>query len=330
MGLKIPPRFGGTKRLNPPNCANTVSTNRVVVFDTNVCRALTGTGLATLIEAERRRGVAQYADPWVIMELLTHLADREDPDYRPCRTALKGLWNRCTRPEESGRPCGILNDSESQIVRIVTGRRLPSHEQTTTALTQACEVIALAPDGDPLAEIDETVRFIARHVAEKEGEFAAHLRESRAHALAVVGKYDEAQQKQVVAVSRREVESSALLRDVLARHLVRGAFRDVGLPVPDPVDPEMVRGMRRIAAVAIEFYTHIIGKAVFDGINPDAPRTRNLMWDHRISYIIGQELDYGPIWLVTDDPAFARAATPVGLADRVLRLKDYQAWLALS
>src|SRR5207237_746896 len=38
-----------------------------VIFDTNVCRELTGARLSTVVELERRRGIAQYADLWVMV-----------------------------------------------------------------------------------------------------------------------------------------------------------------------------------------------------------------------------------------------------------------------
>ncbi len=69
-------------------------------------------------------------------------------------------------------------------------------------------------------------------------------------------------------------------------------------------------------------------KVIYDGANLDHPRTRNLMWDERISYNVGQEVDGGPIWFVTDDRAFRSAAAAVGLGDRVLTLGTYEQWLA--
>jgi hypothetical protein len=299
-----------------------------VVFDTNVCRGLTGANLSTVVEQERRRGVAQYADQWVMVELLAHLADEADPDYGRCRRAVQGIVSRCALPRGVERPCGILSDSESLLARIITGVTLPEHATTSKALMESCLEVALTPDGEPLTSIAPTLKGLASHMTKMEAEFAAGLQKNRREVMARLEQEEEGKRREIVATSRREIGESDVMRDVFALHVTRAAYRLAGLPVPDPLDPRVVREVRRIAAVGIEFYAQIVRKVMYDGLNVDAPKNRNLMWDHRISYNIGNEVDRGPIWLVTDDPAFVEAATPVGFADRVKTVAAYQSWLS--
>jgi len=49
------------------------------------------------------------------------------------------------------------------------------------------------------------------------------------------------------------------------------------------------------------------------------------MWDQRISYCIGQKLDGGSIWFISNDRAFRRPLGPLGNGHRVRSLPDYDA-----
>ena len=55
----------------------------------------------------------------------------------------------------------------------------------------------------------------------------------------------------------------------------------------------------------------------------------NLRWDQRIAVNIGWEIRGRPLWLVTDDGDFARAAEAAGHSDCVHTLADYEQWLGV-
>ncbi len=82
------------------------------------------------------------------------------------------------------------------------------------------------------------------------------------------------------------------------------------------------------AAATIEFEALVWEKLAFDGANPASSRIRNLRWDQRIAFNIGQNIGGRPLWLVTDDRDFARAAKAAGHEDRVRKLVAYERWLA--
>ena len=68
-------------------------------------------------------------------------------------------------------------------------------------------------------------------------------------------------------------------------------------------------------------------KVAFQGAKPESPHIINLRWDQRIAYNIGWQARGRPLWLVTDDNDFARAAAAAGLGDRVHTLEAYERWL---
>ena len=68
----------------------------------------------------------------------------------------------------------------------------------------------------------------------------------------------------------------------------------------------------------IEFEALPWEKVAFYGADASNSRIRNLRWDQRIAFNIGWSIRGYPLWLVTDDRDFARAAAAVGHGDRVL------------
>lgn len=303
-----------------------------VVFDTNIYRSFSGmhsdARFNALLEQEQRREVAPYADPWVIMELLAHVADPHDRDFALCRRAARRVYVRCAeRPQ--GRPGGIINDSESQIARLITGKPLPGHENTTAWLGNLCHAVAVAPADQPLALLGEQLQFISDHVAKLEAWFVEHFRGQRDLAAGILAQVADGEERGTTrAAAMRELRDSKRIRIALAELIIRGAHKDVGQSVPEPLDPALVEQVWKVIPVGIEFHVEVLRKVIYDGANLDRPRTRNLMWDERISYIIGQELEGGPIWFITNDPAFGTAAAAAGYADRVKRLDAYERWLA--
>ncbi len=71
-----------------------MGTMPAVLLDANVYRSMSDARFAALLEAERRRGVARYAEPFSVQELLAHLADPQDLAFGSCRRAVVRLYQR--------------------------------------------------------------------------------------------------------------------------------------------------------------------------------------------------------------------------------------------
>jgi hypothetical protein len=127
----------------------------------------------------------------------------------------------------------------------------------------------------------------------------------------------------------RQTHASPATRRGFAETLVRQAYANVELAPPDPLPAELVERVVRGAAAALEFEALIWEKIAFDGAKPEAPHIRNLRWDQRIAFNIGWPMRGRPLWLVTDDRAFATVAKAVGHGDRVHTLAAYERWLGV-
>src|SRR5207244_6257076 len=100
-----------------------------VLLDANAYRKMGQAQFDALFEAERRRGVARYCDPFVVAEFLAHLADPTDPDFPFCRGAVGRVYRRCN--VSTGGECGILRDSESRMAEFINGKGLERHDAYT-------------------------------------------------------------------------------------------------------------------------------------------------------------------------------------------------------
>src|SRR5207244_1318803 len=86
-----------------------IETTPGVLLDANVYRSMPEAQFTALVEAERRREIARYAEPFSLQELLAHLADPQDPEFKWCRQAVVRVYRRVS----GDGPCGIIRDSES-------------------------------------------------------------------------------------------------------------------------------------------------------------------------------------------------------------------------
>ncbi len=299
-----------------------------VLLDSHAYRGMSDARFDALIDAERRRGVARYCEPFVISEFLAHLADQADPAFGSCRRAVVRVYRRCN--VAAGGECGILRDSEARLCEFITGKVLEKHDAyTEQVLAPLVGDIGLTPLDRPLPPgMEPHLRLIAAHMAEVEAQFADVGRGLKTVIETAVAGEDREGRKATMKGARRTHESPDTRRN-FAETIIRQAYENAGLAPPDPLPDALVARVLKGAAAAIEFEALIWEKLAFDGANPEKTRIRNLRWDQRIAFNIGQTMRSRPLWLVTADGDFARAAKAAGHEDRVHKLAAYEQWLGL-
>ncbi len=295
--------------MTPVTAGLAVGTMPGVLLDTNVYRSMPEARFTALSEAERRRQVAQYAEPFSLQELLAHLADPRDPEFAWCRQAVVRVYRRVSG---EGRPCGIIRDTESRLAEAITGKGLEKHDAYTEQLCIMLERVARTPLDQPLSK-EETIRLpaIAEHVAAVEAGFADSLRRMQQTIDGILGE-DGPEERRQTRRNAMATHASEERRMMIAEGLLRFVCGEAGLALSEPLPVELVARVRTGAAAGIEFEAQLLRRAAFDGANVDAPRIRNLRWDQRIAYNIGWTIGPRPLWLVTDDGAFAEVARATG------------------
>ena len=173
------------------------------------------------------------------------------------------------------------------------------------------------------------LRAIAEHIAGIERGFADTGRRLQATIGTIVGDEGREERKGTMKQARR-THASPATRRTFAEIFIRQAYEGAGTAPPDPLPDALVARVLRGAAAAIEFEALIWDKLAFDGANPEAPDIRNVRWDQRIAFNIGWSMRDQPLWLVTDDGAFAKVAKAVGHEDRVRTLAGYERWLGIG
>ena len=74
-----------------------------IIFDTNLYRNLsynktipgTITYFDRIISCEKNNSIISFANPFVILELLSHLSDENDPAFNNCHSAIIALFHHC-------------------------------------------------------------------------------------------------------------------------------------------------------------------------------------------------------------------------------------------
>jgi hypothetical protein len=299
-----------------------------VLLDSNVYRGLSDTRFDTLLAAELSRGVARYCEPFVISEFLAHLANPADPDFVSCRRAVVRVYRRCN--VGAGGECGILRDSESRLAEFVTGKGLAKQDAYTEGVVAPLFAdIALTPFDQPLTRMEPHLRLIAAHMAEVEAGFADDIRRLKAHVDAVlVGETGE--ERKATMLRARKMHESPVTRRTFAEIIIQQAYSKAGTALPDPIPGAVITGVLVGCGPAIEFEALIWEKVVFQDAKPESQHIINLRWDQRIAYNIGWMMRGRPLWLVTDDRDFARAATAAGYEGRVHKLAAYERSLGIG
>ncbi len=276
-----------------------------VLLDANAYRGLGRARFDALLEFERAREVTRYAEGFALTELLAHLLDPpESMAFRSCRAALVRMFRRVA----GEGPCGIIRDSQSRLVEVVTGKGLDDHDAHTDQL----RLLLMHVGHDyALSMIEPQLRAIASHVKAMEDHWTATMRALQQRTAPDVGptQKDDAMRLRIKETSR--VQSAGFLLRVAGQ----------------PATPEAVARVRRGAAACVEFGACIYDRVVFDRIDVEADAIRNLLWDQWLAFNVGQTIGPRPLWVVTDDRAIREAAEAVGLGDRVHTLTEYERWL---
>ena len=299
-----------------------------VVFDTNAYRnlcsrvsssdRLTGNSLR---ESEQRRNISAFANPYVLMELASHLWDKSDPHYDQCRCALAGLYEHC---RESGGKLRILADSESLVAQMLYNRVPLGHEETAEKLAQLARAVALMG-----AELDPSVsamcKVLADHVMDVERVFVNDMRAAIHHLNPVStgwNPFSDNQSDRLKALALVRGNEASLR---IAGMLVVKARLLLGIPVHDAQFEEMSRAVLEQLPVSIALYRQILDRIVTTGCDVSKKKRANWIWDIQIVMGTGRALQNGlpELVLVTGDKAMADSAKEVGLDSHVVSLPEY-------
>lgn len=309
-----------------------------VMFDTNAYRSylhgLDRDAAARRIERLRRVehlfGVIAFANPWVIMELVAHLVDPEDPAFEVCRTSLRAVWQHCWTLKDGRPQLAMAADSESQMCYSLFGETPEGHARQNEILGTLARFAFEHPDNIVGTSASDVFRTTAADVARIEAQFVAHLRR---HVL---------QRFKPGAMNWTDIRNDSAARDAALRmiksaewrlwvakvHVYKAVLQLYGEPRHIEEEASRVAWVAENFRTPIEMYTEIVRRIVMSGLDVETRSRANWVWDMQIAFSVGNgnTLDGGkPILLVTSDRALIESAQAAGAAELVNSLDDYLA-----
>lgn len=310
---------------------------RIVIFDTNAYRNLTF-GLSAeqakaiarqLADAELAAGIKALVNPFVIWELVAHLADSNDPAYIYCMNAVVSLVEH-TRllSDTEGGVCRIA-DGETEICRQLFRRLPPNAEENSANLSKLASYVWKA--APTISDSNAKVNFLSFRDAleDKESKWLDHIEAVLAKLRSIDGLEvgtPEAARNQLR--KRREYLSSKDFTRDCALGKIASLASLLGVSLTPDEAVTKAEQMETIFSTSLELMQRTVA-TWFDapGINlRNAKRRRaNFIWDTALCFGIGIHHTVGKakLLLVTDDDAIHEASKQAGCEDRVTRFKDY-------
>jgi hypothetical protein len=310
--------------------------SNIVVFDTNAYRYFTEScdweaskaKTIKLREVEKAAGVMALANPFVIWELIAHLADETDPHYHFCLNALASLAEHTCQNDGGLRR---IEDSETAVCRQLFHVKPPRAEENTNSLSQlAGHVREFGPvfsDKNALTNFKVFSAKLAEYEARWLGEMQTVL-DTFSPGLAKIwigGNSDKDTRKNV-----QNFFNSQQYMDLWAIGKVTN-FADLLNIQLSPEDlKSKVELMQKVFPVPFHLMKTALrnwtGAKDFILSNPKRNRA-NFVWDTALCFTIGNHHQIGdsPITFITCDGAIKAAATEANCSARVMTLEEYLA-----
>ncbi len=309
-------------------------TKRIIIFDTNAYRYFT-TGCdweatkaktAKLREAEKAAGVMALANPFVIWELVGHLADQTDPHYTACLNALASLATH-TWDDKGG--LRRIEDGETAVCRQLFQVKPPKAGQNTNNLSLlAAHVRDFGPvitDQNALTNF----QVFAAKLAEYEARWLAEMQtvlDTFSPGLAkawIGGNSDQETRKNV-----QKFFTSQQYMDLWAVAKITSFAEVAGIKISsDDLKPK-VELMKKVFPVPFHLMKTALknwtGSKDFILSNPKRSRA-NFVWDTALCFSIGNHHQVGDasITFITNDGAIKTAATDANCSARVMTIDEY-------
>jgi hypothetical protein len=309
--------------------------NRSVVFDTNGYRTLSERIIASgawtienLKTAECEQESKAFANPYVLMELASHLGDESDPHFLGCQSALIALYKHCQEPDGQVR---LLADSESLIARMLYGRVPAGHDETAEILAQLAREMAIA-NGKPGPAFVQVCERIAERVESVEADFVADMRAVIELLNPECSGWDPFSNDMGKRKKALEVVKSEAMCLSIAGMFVLKTRSLLGVLQDDSNFDAMARFVLKTFPVSIRFYQEMLKRIVGTGCDISKKQRSNSIWDLQIAVGIGQRPQSGlpELVLVTGDAAITKAAKDACLSEYVKSVDEYLATLNSS
>lgn len=308
-----------------------------VVFDTNAYREFTydenlnsiKNKVLNLIKDERGKGIQAFSNPFVMLELASHIADVNDNAYENCKLSVIALAQHAAI-QNDGEQIAILADSESQLCKFLFNEQPLHHSNVTEILSQMYKTLSQFSSED---EIDtnivrnrENLMRIKLFMDKAEKRFINEMMD-----YVVLGfnpkadnweplKHDESLRKR--ALNFLNSQNSLQL---LAQSQVKKTCSILNKQIDDSELDNMTSSVLEKFEVPLQIYNEILKRIVISGCDLTKKNRSNWIWDMQIAFVIGasHRVNNCPVRLVTSDKDIINAAKNTNCSNVVYSLQRY-------
>ncbi len=105
------------------------------------------------------------ASYWVVMELLSHLADPSDASFKPAWAALRRLWQHCA---DDTRNVRWLADPENHACQTLFGEAIPDRADEAASYGSILGTVVHAESPNDWTHLQPALDYLADHVRQIE------------------------------------------------------------------------------------------------------------------------------------------------------------------
>ncbi len=326
-----------TGRLTPPvgdtqHISSFEPMPTTVVFDTNAYRQLVHGLGAQVVQAtigdlrlrEERAGFRGAASPYVMLELLAHLADPADPAFTDCLLALRAQQLHCQVGAGTGQ-LALLGDFESHLARVLYNTALPDHDHVTNNVALIAQSFHVHPTDDHILRARPYLVEIEAFVTQSERDFVDDVhnfvvRSLKPDATDWAPLRADAPFRATMLAHLRSADALTQIAGGLVLKAMVQAHKTV---LPDPEFDRKVAFVVDHFSTPLRLYRAILVRIVSTGCDLTKRNRSNWLWDIQISFAVGCHLNALPIQIVTGDQDIVAAATEADAGDSVLSLEEH-------
>jgi hypothetical protein len=298
-----------------------VGATSITMFDANAYRGLVHrypasaqSRAALLVAAERAHGIRALANPFVGVELCSHLADHKDRGFTECVAAICAMWTHCNNDVHGYPQLATLVDTEGQLCKGLYGRVPDGHEAATNLMAELVRDVQSDPHPAALTLHQQTFEQVKRIADKFENDFVASMNSSL-HGFDL----SDPEQRRTLGQTLK-TEGALIIAGVQAVLRVRTLL---GLQGDDPELAQRAEFVVANCPTAVRLYVYKLRQIAVDGMDIAAPRQRNSVWDIDLSFLIGNPVCGLPIHLVTTDSEIVDIAKTAGQSGHVETLDHY-------
>ena len=309
---------------------------KAVILDTNIYRAMSYgvdkkllpvEGVKSLWkeikEKECSLGIRAFCNPFVLIELLSHLSNPNDPAYGVCKRSVVAAVEHCTIDDQFR----YLENGESNMCQILFGKVPEVDRKSSENLIAAVSDIYHDSSDSNIAKHSTLTSQLANHVANMESLFIADIQN---FVIKVVGngkdpwqlfKDDKRERQKFLSFIgsskfKKQWSLSQVYKAALALEIDIKNVSDLSVKVDN---------VGEMFSSPFLVYKEILKRLATSGYNLEKDNRTNSVWDMQIMFSFSDKGDIDgmqPV-LVTGDKMMREASKSAGLDHLCISQEEY-------